>query len=127
MTDAFDYGALTLAYIGDTVYETYNRENMIKKGDRKVTDLHRLCSNRAKAPTQMKMAEILSEKFTEKESAVFHRGRNAEVHTKAKNATTQEYHMATGLEAVIGYLYLSGKKERAFELIDYAWEKLGIS
>lgn len=118
--------ALELAYVGDNVYETVNRRIAVSKGARQVEKLHRECSERASAKTQAKMAEILEPVLTGEENAVFHRGRNARVYTKAKNATVIEYHLATGLEALIGYLYLKGAYERVFQLLKKGWETLGL-
>ena len=122
MTDYSQYGALTLAYIGDTVYELYNRKKAVMKADRSVHRLHEECSHRANATAQARIAEYLEPFFTEEEQAVYHRGRNATVNTKAKNATIQDYHKATGLEAVIGYLYLTEQKARIAELIEKGWD-----
>ena len=121
--DPSQYGPLALAYIGDNVYELVNRTTVLCEGDRKVRDLHALCSMKAKASTQARMALLLSPDFTEEEKAVYRRGRNAEVYTKAKNASITEYHEATGLEAVIGFLYLSGRYERLVTLLKTGWEK----
>ncbi|MBR3035880.1 MAG: ribonuclease III [Lachnospiraceae bacterium] len=121
MTDYSQYGALTLAYIGDTVYELYNREKTVRKADRSVHQLHEECSHRANATAQARIAEYLEPFFTKEEQAVYHRGRNAAVNTKAKNASIQDYHKATGLEAVIGYLYLTGQTDRIGELIEKGW------
>ena len=118
-------GALTLAYIGDTVYELYNRLLTVSNGDRPVEKLHRESISRAKAVTQSKLVDVLMDELTEEEQAVYRRGRNATVHTKAKNASVQEYHRATGLEAVVGYLYLKGEKERLEHLLKKGFEALG--
>ena len=118
-------GALTLAYIGDTVYELYNRLLTVSNGDRPVEKLHRESISRAKAVTQSKLVDVLMDELTEEEQAVYRRGRNATVHTKAKNASVQEYHRATGLEAVVGYLYLKGEKERLEHLLKKGFDALG--
>ena len=119
-------GALTLAYIGDTVYELYNRLLTVSNGDRPVEKLHRESISRAKAVTQSKIVDVLLEDLTEEEQSVYRRGRNANVHTKAKNASAVEYHRATGLEAVVGYLYLKGEKERLESLLKKGFEALGL-
>ena len=119
-------GALTLAYVGDTVYELFNRLKTVANGDRPVELLHRESISRAKAVTQSKIVDVIMEDLTEEEQAVYRRGRNANVHTKAKNASVHEYHRATGLEAVIGYLYLSGEKERIRTLLNKGFEALGL-
>ena len=123
MTDLSQYAPLTLAYIGDTVYELYNREKAVRKADRSVQQLHAECADRANAFKQARIAEFLEPQMSDEELKVYHRGRNAEVNTKPKNASIQDYHKATGLEALIGYLYLSGRHERIAELIEKGWAK----
>ena len=117
---------LNLAYLGDNIYELVNRSIAVSAGSRSVQKLHRECLARANAGTQAKIAGLLYDDFTEEEAAVFRRGRNAEVHTKAKNATYAEYHDATGLEAVVGYLYLLGRYERITELLKRGFEAFGL-
>ena len=118
---------LDLAYIGDSVYETVNRTVALRAGSRPVAVLHKECSSRAKASFQAAMIRVLSEngKLTEEEEEVFRRARNAGVNTKPKNATMADYHLATGFEAVIGLLYLSGRYDRLLEIIHDGWEALG--
>ena len=124
--DAAQYSALALAYIGDNVYEFVNRTVAVMECDKKVNKLHRECSERANAGAQAKVLDRICGLLTEEEQAIYHRGRNAEVYTKAKNATTGDYHKATGLEALIGYLYLSEKYERLVELIKMGWEEQDV-
>ena len=112
---------LVLAYLGDNIYETVNRVCAVLSHDFTVQKLHRFCSSRANAVSQAQYARFLMPLFTEEEQAVFLRGRNAQVYTKAKNAGIQEYHLATGLEAVIGYLALKGEYNRITELLRTAW------
>lgn len=117
--------SLDLAYIGDSVYETISRTTALKKGSRPVNVLHRECSGRANAVFQASMLKVLINEFTEEEAAVARRARNAEVNTKAKNASMADYHEATALEAVIGYLYLKEEYDRMLALIKKGWEALG--
>ena len=119
------YAPLNLAYIGDSIYETINRIYALEKGSRPVNKLHRECSGRAKAPFQARMMEFILPHLTEEEAEIFRRARNADVYTKAKNATMAEYHMATAFEAVIGFLFLSGEDDRMIELIKMGWEGVG--
>ena len=123
--DPFLYAPLSLAYIGDSVYETVNRTYALSKGSRPVKNLHRECSGRAKAYYQAQMMRSLEKELFEDEAEIFRRARNAEVNTKAKNATMADYHMATAFEAVIGYLYLQGKDDRMIGLIRKGWENIG--
>ena len=113
---------LSLAYIGDSVYETYIREFVLKKGYNKVKDLHknvvRYTSGEAQADI---IHHMLSDNFlSEEEINVFKRGRNSHIHTSRRNLKLQDYLDATGFEAVVGYLYLSGNQSRLSEVIDYS-------
>ena len=121
--DPLTYSSLNLAYIGDTVYEVLNRTLALAHGNRQVQKLHRECSSRANAGAQAKVYEKIAPLLTEEEEAVFKRGRNTEVYTKAKNATTADYHTATGLEALIGYLFLKEEYGRIAELVTAGWKE----
>lgn len=116
------YSPLTLAYIGDAVYELVIRTMVVEKGNRQASQLHRLTTSYVKAQAQAAMIEALEPELTEEELAIYKRGRNAKSYTSAKNASILDYRKATGLEALIGYLYLSGREERVLFLI-----KEGIS
>lgn len=115
--DIRTYSGLTLAYIGDVVYDLIIRTVVVGKGNRPVNELHRLTVKYVSAPAQAKMAEFLMDEMTEEEKTVYRRGKNSKPHTTAKNASMSEYLMATGFEAVIGYLYLADNPERAIELV----------
>jgi|SRR3712207_3942429 len=111
---------LTLAYLGDTVYESYIREHLIKKNIfLKINDLHKLAIKYVSASAQSRIVKGLEEIFTEEEVNVFKRGRNHKKSTAAKNASIIDYRYATGFEAVIGYVYLNGDIAR----LDYLVEK----
>ncbi len=125
--DIRTYSALTLAYIGDAVFDLVIRSILVGKGNTPVNNLHKKASGIVKAQTQSDMVAVLMDGFTEEEKDVYKRGRNSKPHTKAKNATTSEYLEATGLEAVIGYLYLLGDMERVCDLISEGVAKLDIS
>ena len=103
--DIRSYSPLTLAYIGDAIYDLYIRTIIVKRGNTQPNKLHKKASALVKAETQADMVTALEQHFTPEETAVFKRGRNAKSYTTAKNATTGEYRRATGFEAVIGYLY----------------------
>ena len=122
--DYSQYAPLTLAYIGDNIYELVNRTVAVAHGDKQADKLNRECSARAKAPAQSRAVRMLLPRFTEQEADIYRRGRNATVYTKAKNATFAEYHEATGLEAVIGFLYLTGQYARLTELLASAFDYL---
>lgn len=124
--DIRTYSPLTLAYIGDAIFDVVIRSILVNKGNTAVNKLHQRTSSIVKAPTQAKMAAVLMEDFTEEEEDWYRRGRNSKPHTKAKNATTMDYLEATGFEAVMGYLYLTGDMNRICELISLAIERLSL-
>jgi len=103
--------ALTLAYIGDAVYELYVRQSILQKG-KKVHDLHRLAINRVNNNTQSDLLRKVEEELSEAEMAVVRRGRNAKGAQVPKNADVVTYRRSTGLEALVGYLYLTKQQER---------------
>lgn len=111
------YSPLTLAYIGDAIYEIYIRTMIVTRANAPVHLLHEKSSALVRAGKQSEIVGILEPLFTEKERQVYHRGRNAKAYTKAKNAGILEYRRATGLEAVMGYLYLKGDLDRIRELL----------
>lgn len=122
--NADSYSPLTLAYMGDCVYEMTIRTLLVSKGNAPVNTLNRKASNLAKASTQSKIISVLIEveALTEEEFAVYKRGRNAKSFSTAKNASVNDYRRATGYEALIGWLYLSGRSRRALELIKLGFE-----
>ncbi|MDO4623563.1 MAG: ribonuclease III domain-containing protein [Eubacteriales bacterium] len=111
------YSPLTLAYIGDAVFELVIRTMLVREANTAVNKLHRRASGMVNAGAQSKMIGILEPYFTEEEASVYHRGRNAKAYTHAKNAGIQDYRRATGFEAVCGYLYLKKDWKRLLELI----------
>ena len=122
-TDIRTYSPLTLAYIGDGIYELIIRTILVEKGNTKVNKLHQRTSRLVKASVQSEMVESLKPYLTEEQMAVFKRGRNAKSFTTAKNATISDYRRATGFEALMGYLYLTEQWERMLELIRIGIEK----
>lgn len=124
--DIRTYSPLTLAYIGDAIFDVVIRSILVNKGNTAVNKLHQRASYIVKAPTQAKMAAALMEEFTEEEADWYRRGRNSKPHTKAKNATTMDYLEATGFEAVMGYLYLTGDMDRICELVNLGIEHLEL-
>ncbi len=124
--DLKTYSPLTLAYIGDAAYELVIRSLVVEQGNAPVNKLHKRSSRLVKAQTQAEAAVKLLDVFTEEELAVYKRGRNARSHTMAKNAEMTDYRMATGFEAVMGYLYLKQDYERMVTLIHLGiGDKLG--
>lgn len=115
--DIRTYSPLTLAYIGDAVYEIIIRTILVKKGNCPVNQLHKRASTLVKASAQSEIIGVIEEKLTEEEHSVYRRGRNARSQTMAKNASMSDYRRATGFEALMGYLYLKEDYARMVELI----------
>ena len=109
---------VTLAFLGDAVFALYVRERFVKKGGGKAADFQRASAKILSAKAQSAFLEKVQPMFTEEENGVFRRGRNAKKPTKSKNAAPGEYNRSTGLEAVIGYLYLIGENNRLEELFN---------
>lgn len=111
------YSPLTLAYIGDAVYEVVIRTIFVKEANCQPQKLHQKVTACVSAKAQARMIAALQPMLTEEEAGVYRRGRNSKPYTKAKNASLREYLEATGFEAVIGYLYLNREYERLNELV----------
>lgn len=116
--DPSQLSPLTLAFVGDSVFDLFVRERLVCLANRPVNKLHSLAVAQVKASSQAKAAKALFEKLSEKELSVLKRGRNAHTNHKAKNASESDYHYATGLEALFGFLYLSDETERLKELFE---------
>lgn len=123
--DAGMYSPLVLAYIGDAVYELMIRTMIVNHGNMQVNKLHKKSSSLVKAEAQANLIKILRPHLTEEENAVFKRGRNARSVTVAKNATMTDYRMATGFEALMGWLFLSERFERMTELTVIGLKEIG--
>ncbi len=121
------YSPLTLAFMGDCVFEIVIRSIVVERGNRQAGSLHKIKSSVVNAKVQARMIEALMEELTEDERAVYKRGRNAKPHTVAKNASVNDYRKATGLEALFGYLYLSGQEDRILELTKRGLELIDIT
>lgn len=124
--DIRTYSPLTLAYIGDGVFDLIIRTVVVGKRNTRVNMLHNRTSQIVKAHTQAVIIEYLKEHLTEEEKEIYRRGRNANSPTMAKNATVADYRKATGLEALVGYLYLTDQLERLLELVKTAIDGLGL-
>ncbi len=109
-----------LAFMGDAVFELFIRERLIRNKRGTSHNLHIHSTNFVKAASQANIARILHDSFTEEETYIFRRGRNAKSTTIPKNADVQDYKYATGFEAVLGYLYLTGQHERLSEIMEKA-------
>ncbi len=112
VTEANRISMLGLAHIGDGVYELMTRTMLCRQGHTAIGELHKRTVSFVKAPAQAKAALRLLPLLDEEETAVYKRGRNAHVHGVPQGADVGEYHAATGLEALFGYLYLTGRQER---------------
>lgn len=115
--DLRSYSPLTLAYLGDAVYEIMIRTSLVKKGNCAVNKLHKKASSLVKAQAQSRMIGYMEEYLTEEEYQIYKRGRNAHSPTMAKNATMTDYRRATGFEALVGYLYLKEDFQRLVDII----------
>ena len=122
--DIRSFSPLTLAYIGDAVYEIVIRTIIVEKGNAPVNKLHHKASSLVKAVAQKEAMEKIFPLLTEEEEAVYKRGRNAKSYTSAKNASVIDYRIATGFEALMGFLYLMGRNERMLELVKIAVNNL---
>ena len=109
---ARELNPLVLAYVGDGVHTLYVRLQELGKTTGKADKLHKAVTARVKAEAQAESMQIIEGELSEEESDIFHRARNAHTHSMAKNATVADYRLATGFEALIGYLYLTGQRER---------------
>ncbi|MDF2872540.1 MAG: ribonuclease [Anaerocolumna sp.] len=116
-TDLKTYSPLTLAFIGDVVYDLVIRTLVVEQGNAPVNKLHKKVSSMVKASAQMELFHRIEDMLTEEELSIYKRGRNAKSFTTAKNASITEYRSATGFEALIGYLYLDDRLSRALEIV----------
>lgn len=107
---------LTLAFIGDGVYDLFVREQLICRGNCPVGTLHKAAVKNVCCQAQAEAIQKLLPMLTEEEQAIYKRGRNAHTSRTPKNATLADYHAATGLEALFGYLYVKGELLRLREL-----------
>ncbi len=109
---------LVLAYIGDAVYELLARTRVIAAGNAPVNKMNASARSIVNAKRQCEAYFKIKDMLTDEEAAVFRRGRNANSYTHPKNMDINDYRHASGLEALFGYLYLSGKNERITELFE---------
>lgn len=115
--EAVSYSPLVLAYLGDCVYEMLLRTVIVCHGNTSVNRLNQKTSYYAKATTQSEIMKYIMNELTEEEIRIFKRGRNAKSVTVAKHASMIDYRIATGFEALIGYLYLKGNYNRLVTLV----------
>ncbi|MFR4286300.1 MAG: Mini-ribonuclease 3 [Enterococcus italicus] len=127
MRDYRQLNGLALAYIGDAIYEVYVRDYLIQSGLTRPNQLHKTATHYVSAKAQAKLIQQMNEQelLTEEEQDIFRRGRNSKSYTSAKNADIITYRISTGFEALMGYLHLTGQKERLEELVQWCIEKVG--
>jgi len=124
--DVRTFSPLTLAFIGDCVFDLIIRTVVVERGNRATNGLHKTKSAIVKAQTQAEMIELLLPELTSEEESVYRRGRNAKSYTTAKNAAIGDYRKATGFEALIGYLYLQDNMGRVLYLVKKGLQEKGI-
>ncbi len=124
--DIRTYSPLTLAYIGDGVFDLVIRSVVVGKGNTSPNNLHQHTSQIVKATTQAAMIDALEDVLSEEEADAYRRGRNAKSHSVAKNASVGDYRKATGFESLIGYLYLCNRMDRIMELVLIAVDKCHV-
>ena len=122
--DIREYSPLTLAYIGDCIYDLVIKSLVINAGNKQVNKLHQETSKLVQASTQSLMMRTMQEHLTEEEHAVYKRGRNAKSVTPAKNQSITDYRRATGFEALLGYLYLKKDYKRMLDLVKIGLDSL---
>lgn len=122
--DIKEYSPLTLAYIGDSIYDLIIKSLVLNQGNRPVQKLHCMTSSYVQASAQSKMMRVMQEHLTEQEHAIYKRGRNAKSVSPARNQSVTDYRRATGFEALLGYLYLNKEYERLLELVKLGLESL---
>lgn len=115
------YSPLTLAYVGDCVYELYVRTYLIKDANHNANSLHKAATKYVCCKAQAQFYKKIESLLSENEISVFKRGRNTKSHVP-KNANVGDYRIATGVEALMGYLYLSGEKQRICDLMKHIFE-----
>ena len=122
-----EYSPLALAFIGDSVFDLVIKSVIVEKANCQVNKLQNKTSKIVRATTQALIVDALKDELSEEEANIYRRGRNAKPYTKAKNASYSEYCKATGLEALVGYLYLKGDTERLVSLIKLGLENAEIT
>lgn len=125
--DIRSYSSLNLAFLGDAVFEIIVRTLIIEQSRGPVKKMHKRASELVNAASQARLAAALQDVLTEEELTAYRHGRNAKTSSVAKNADIHDYRSATGLEALFGYLYLTGRSGRAVELLKTGLEHLHIT
>lgn len=118
VSDIRMYNPLVLAYIGDSVYDTFVRSMLVSGGSIQVDKLHKRAIKYVQAKSQAEILDKLYGILTEDEQDIVRRGRNTKSNSVPKNADINDYRYATGFEALIGYLYLIGSTKRLMQLFE---------
>ena len=121
--DIRTFSPLALAYIGDSVFDIIIRTKVIAKGNVPVSKMHKACSDVVRASAQAQLLDAIGDELNDDEAEVVRRGRNAKSKTTAKNASVIDYRNATALEALLGYLYMTGEIQRMQELVKIGLER----
>lgn len=121
-TDPNRLSPLTLAFIGDCVFELFVREALVTEANRPGNELHKEKIKYVSASAQSKAFDLIKDSLLDKELEIFKRGRNAHTNHTPKNMSSADYHTSSGLEALFGYLYLSEQTERLNELFQVIWK-----
>ncbi|MDD6450568.1 MAG: ribonuclease III domain-containing protein [Lachnospiraceae bacterium] len=121
--DLSTFSPLTLAFLGDGVYEIIIRTLIVDQGNTSPSRLHKQSAHIVKAQSQAQVIDLLEADLTEEEKDIVRRGRNAKSNTHAKNASVMDYRKATAFEALLGYLYLKGEDERILSLVETGLKK----
>lgn len=122
-TKADEYSPLTLAFLGDGVYDLLVRESLVNRANRPAGELNKQKVAMVNCKSQAEYAELLMPSLTEKEIAVYKRGRNAAPKCTPKNGSVADYHSATGLECLFGWLRVNGETQRINELFELILHK----
>lgn len=126
-TKGDELSPLTLAFVGDGVYDLLVRETLVRQANRPVGELNKIKVSLVNCESQAEFAKKLMPVLTEKEQAIYKRGRNAAPKCTPKHGSVADYHSATGLEALFGYLHINGETERISELFDIIMKNIGQS
>lgn len=124
-TDVSTYSPLALAYLGDAVYELAVRSFVMNRGNTQVNKMHKKTASLVRAEAQAGMYQLLEDELTMEERSIYKRGRNAKSATMAKHAAMKDYRMATGFEALMGYLFLTEQFDRMACLLGSGLQKMG--
>ncbi|MBQ7964605.1 MAG: ribonuclease III [Ruminococcus sp.] len=125
-SDIHSLSPLTLAFVGDSVYDLLVRQHLVSLANRPVKELNQMKVTLVNCKSQADAVKVIIDCLSEDELDVYKRGRNVKVNTASKHSSLADYHAATGLEALFGYLYLSSNTERIKELFTLILENVGV-